>query len=191
MPLVHLSSYKRDKLAYSEYKRRFYLQPDVGTKVQAYDVDVTGPGSQYFKDVYSGRQGRRSADGVYAGSFQRKGRTIYFVLIIELEGHTSFEDAAEQVKSTMEHFSADFLDATLKDDGTRHHEQARQESCPYPVDREHLVAGIVIGSTSRPGALIRYKKWPIVCLSSRQPVQGISPLALFEQISAYTGQRFW
>jgi hypothetical protein len=37
-------------------------------------------------------------------------------------------------------------------------------------------------------ALTQHKGWPIICLNSRQPVQDKTPLALREEIAAYTGQ---
>lgn len=193
MPPIHLSKYKRKTLSYSENERRFCLHRESGTHLRAYDIDVSGAGRQYFKDVYEGdrRQGHRSADGIYVGSFHIPGRQIYFVIVVELEGHTSFEDSAEQVRSTLEHFWPRSQDNTLDDDGVRHHEQARLKPRPYISKNDHLVVGIVVGSTGRRGQLTKYKEWPIICLNSRQPVQDKTPMALFEEIASYTGQRFW
>ncbi len=195
MPPIHLSDFERRTLSYTEHTRRFCLQRGdrIGTHIKAYDIDANGAGDQYFKTLYThqGLQGRRSADGIYAGSFHANGRQIYFVLVIELEGHASFEDAIEQVKGTLEHFCQHFQDAVLEDDGERHHEQAIQQPRPYIAQEGHIVAGIVVGSQGRPGMLAKYKEWPIVCLNSRQPVQDQTPLALFEEIAAYIGRRFW
>lgn len=193
MAPVHLSDFERRTLSYYEHERRFCLRREAGTHIRAYDIDVNGPGRQYFREVYHAgvQQGRRSADGIYVGSFHLRGRQIFFILVIELEGQTSFEDSAQQVISTLKHFSHQYQDNLLDDDGVRHHQQALQEPHPYTSHRGHLVAGIVIGSTARQGALINYQGWPIVCLNSRQPVQDKTPMALFEEIASYTGQRFW
>jgi hypothetical protein len=193
MPPIHLNKYKRKILSYSEHERRFCLHRESGTHLRAYDIDVTGADRQYFKDVHVGEksQGRRSADGIYVGSFHIPGRQIYFVIVIELEGHTSFEVSAEQVRSTLDHFYHQSHNITLDDDGARHHEQARLKPRPYISKKNHLVVGIVIGSTGRRGELKKYKEWPIVCLNSRQPVQDKTPFELFEEIASYTGQLFW
>jgi len=193
MPAIHLSDYERNTLSYKEQERRFCLQREPGTHIKAYDVDVSGQGEQYFKALYTrqAHQGRRSADGIYVGSFHQQGRQIYFVLVVELEGNATFEDAVGQVKSSMEHFCQHFQDSALEDDGARHHQQAQEQPRPYIAQAGHVVVGIVIGSQARQGALARYKEWPIICLNSRQPVQDKTPLALFEEIAAYTGQRFW
>ncbi len=193
MPTIHLSDYERDKLSYSEHDRRFCLLREEGTHMRAYDIDVNGPDEQYFKALYTmpGHQRHRSADGLYVGSFHQQGRQIYFVLVIELEGQATFQDAVGQVKSTMGHFCQHFQDAALGDDGLRHHEQAQQQPRPYISQTGHVVVGIVIGSQARQGVLEKYQEWPIICLNSRQPVQDKTPLALFEEIASYTGQRFW
>jgi hypothetical protein len=193
MPPIHLNDYERDSLSYKENARRFCLQRELGTHVRAYNIDVNGPGEQYFKALYThqGHQGRRSADGIYVGSFHESGRQVYFVLVIELEGHATFEDAVGQVKDTLEHFCQHFQDPALDDDGARHHEQAVQQPRPYTAQTNHIVAGIVVGSQGRLGMLERYREWPIVCINSRQPVQDKPPVALFQEIASYTGQRFW
>ncbi len=110
MPPIHLSGYERKTLSYFEHERRFCLNREEGTHIKAYDIDVNGADKQYFKALYSAQkqQGRRSADGIYVGSFHKQGKQIYFVIVIELEGQTSFEDSVEQVKSTLEHFSQHF-----------------------------------------------------------------------------------
>ncbi len=193
MPAIHLSNYERESLSYTEHARRFCLQRERGTHIKAYDIDVNGPGNQYFKALYShqGHQGRRSADGIYVGSFHQQGQQIYFVLVVELEGHATFDDAVEQVRVTLEHFCKDFQDDALDDDGSRHHTQTQQQPRPYISQDNHIVAGIVVGSQGRQGTLAKYKDWPIVCLNSRQPVQGKTPMALLDEIAAYTGKRFW
>ncbi len=193
MAFIHLSDFERNTLSYTEHERRFCLGRETGTHIKAYDIDVNGAGQQYFKTLYQGdrQQGRRSADGIYVGSFHEQGRQIYFVLVIELEGQTSFDEAVGQVKSTLEHFCQHFEDTVLDDDGTRHHAQAQLQPRPYISQANHVVVGIVVGSRARQGVLTRYKEWPIVCLNSRQPVQDKTPMALFEEIAAYTGKRFW
>lgn len=198
MPSIHLSDYESNSLSYTENERRFYLhRKEEGTHLRAYNIDVSGAGNQYFKALYahpgheSNHQNRRSADGIYVGNFHENGRQIYFVLVVELEGHARFEDAVEQVRGTLEHFCQNFQDDTLDDDGVRHHQQAKQQPRPYMAQADHIVAGIVVGSQGRPGTLARYKEWPIVCLSSRQPVQGFSPRDLFDEIASYTGKKFW
>jgi len=195
MPPIHLSDFERRTLSYTEQSRRFCLRRGdrIGTHIRAYDIDISGAGKQYFKAIYTpqGLQGRRSADGIYVGSFHEDGRQIYFVLVIELEGHATFEVAAEQVKDTLEHFCRHFQEPVLEDDGARHHEQANQQPRPYIAQEGHIVVGIVIGSQGRQGILAKYKEWPIVCLNSRQPVQDQTPLELFKEIAAYTGQRLW
>ena len=193
MSPIHLSDYERGILSYAEHARRFCLYREDGTHLRAYDIDVSGPDAQYFKALYTrqGHQGRRSADGLYVGSFHENGRQIYFVLVVELEGHATFEDAVGQVKGTLEHFCQHFQDRALDDDGLRHHEQALLQPRPYIAQANHIVAGIVVGSQGRSGTLTKYKEWPIVCLSSRQPVQGKSPRDLFYEIASYTGGVFW
>lgn len=191
MSPIHLSDFVSKTLSYSEHERRFCLKREEGTHLRAYDIDVNGADQQYFKRLYLGMQNRRSADGIYVGSFHERGKQIQFVIIIELEGRTSFTDSAEQVRQTMEHFCQHFQDNALDDDGMRHHQQAGLNPRPYIVDAKHVVAGIVIGSTSREGVLTRYQQWPIICLNSRQPVQDKTPLALLEEIANYTGERFW
>jgi hypothetical protein len=193
MPPTHLSEYERESLSYSEHERRFCLSREQGTFIKAYDIDVNGGGRQYFKTVYEAerQQDRRSADGIYVGSFHQRGRQIHLVLAIALKGHASFEVAVGQVKSTLEHFCQHFRDTVIDDDGARHHEQAQQQPRPYYIRTQHVVVGIVIGSSARQGTLTKYKEWPIVCLNSRQPVQDKTPLALFEEIANYTGKRFW
>ena len=190
---IHLSDYEGDKLSYFEHERRFCLNREQGTFIKAYNIDVNGPDRQYFKTLYRGErvQGRRSADGIYVGSFHERGRQINFVLVIELEGQTHFDEAVGQVKSTLEHFCQTTQDTSLEDDGQRHHEQTQQHPRPYVFQENHIVAGIVIGSSARQGTPVKYKDWPIVCLNSRQPVQDKTPQALFEEIASYTGQRSW
>lgn len=97
----------------------------------------------------------------------------------------------DQVKSTLEHFCRTTQDTSLGDDGQRHHLHTQKQPRPYVFQTNHIVVGIVIGSRARQGTILKYRKWPIVCLNSRQPVQDKTPQALFEEISCYTGQPFW
>jgi hypothetical protein len=193
MPPIHLSEFEKNSLTYYEHNRRFSLSPEMGTRMKAYNIDVCGAGNQYFKSVYAQPQiqGRRSADGIYVGSCHKNGRQLHFVIVVELEGHSSFDEASDQVKATMDHFCRDSIDDSLGDDGSRHHLQAMQTPRPYLFQEKHIVIGLVIGSTGRQGELKQHKGFPIVCLNSRQPVQDKTPLALLEEIAAYTGQPFW
>lgn len=193
MPPVHLSDFEKVGLTYTEHARRFSLSRAEGTRVRAYEIDVSGPGNQYFKVLYANNrlQGYRSADGIYVGSCHKDGRQIHFVIVVELEGHSTFDEAASQVKATLDHFCRNSTDTGLEDDGQRHHNQAMQTPRPYLFQERHLVIGLVIGSTARQGTLRQYKGCPIVCLNSRQPVQDKTPLALLEEIAAYTGQPYW
>lgn len=188
---MHLSDFfKRNSLSYRECNRRFCLKREEGTRLKAYNIDISGSNEQYFKSLYRipGLQNRKSADGIYEGSFHYSGRQIYFVLVVELEGNTDFEEAAEQVRSTLRHFSKDFHDDTLADDGKRHHQQAISNPRPYIARAGHLVAGVVIGSQGRLGDITYYLGYPIICLGSRQPVQEITPQSLFKEIAKYTGK---
>jgi len=133
MPPIHLSEFEMNCLTYCEHERRFSLQLEVGTRIRAYNIDVSGSGNQYFKSLYANNraQGRRSADGIYVGSCHKDGRQIHFVIVVELEGHSTFEEAVGQVKATLDHFCRDSIDACLEDDGQRHHIQATQTPRPY------------------------------------------------------------
>lgn len=192
MSQIHLSEFESEGLTYYEHKRRFSLIREEGTRIKAYNIDVSGAGQQYFKSLYAYNQiqGRRSADGIYACSCHKDGRQLNVVIVVELEGHSTFAEAVEQVKATIDHFCRDSVDAALEDDGQRHHNQAMQTPRPYLFKLSHIVIGLVVGSTGRQGELTMHKGWPIVCLNSRRPEQAKSPLALLEEIGAYTGVRY-
>jgi hypothetical protein len=190
MPPIHLSDFKRNSLSYSEMGQRFCLLRETGTHLRAYNIDISGTGNQYFKSLYSNSryQGKKSADGIYTGSFHHRGKQIYFVVVLELEGNASkFEEAARQITDTLLHFSNDFDNLDLDDDGMRHHRQAAENFAAYSIEMPHLIAGVVIGSKGRIGDISSFRGYPIICLGSRRPVYEITPQKLFELISAYTG----
>jgi hypothetical protein len=193
MPHIHLSEFEKNGLTYYEHNRRFSLIRDTGTRMKAYAIDVAGAGPHYFNSLYAcnKKQGLRSADGLYIGSCHRDGRQLHFVIVVELEGHSTFDEAVDQVKATMDHFCRDSINVSLEDDGQRHHSQAMQTPRPYLFQEKHIVIGLVIGSTGRQGNLTQYKRCPIVCLNSRQPAQDKTPLALLEEIASHTGQSFF
>lgn len=190
MAPIHLNEYKRDKLAYFENGRRFCLLRETGTRVSAYNIDISGPGEQYFKSLYrpTNQEGYRSADGIYIGSFHYKGRQINFVCVLELEGKTNVSDPVGQVICTLDHFCKGNREVNLEDDGNRLHMQAITRPRPYLFTKKHLVVGIIIGSEARKGIITIHNGVPIICLNSRQPNQDKTPKALFEEISKYTGE---
>lgn len=193
MPPIQLSEFENRRLTYYEHERRFSLIRETGTRIKAYNIDVSGAGQQYFKSLYAYNrlQGRRSADGIFVGSCHKDGSQLNVVIVVELEGHSTFDEAAGQVKATIDHFCRDSVDAALDDDGQRHHSQAMQTPRPYLFQSSHIVIGLVIGSTGRQGNLAQHRGWPIVCLNSRQPAQDKTPLSLLEEIESYTGTRYW
>ncbi len=174
---VKLMDYQLTGTTYGEHFRRFCIRANpTSEKVVSYEVDIQSKKVSYFKKVYQGVQNAKSADGLYIGQYQTSKGPVSCVIVIELEGKgTSFDDAAEQVKQTIEHFDVSQKKATLLDDGSRHHSEAKANPDYYLATPNHIVAGLVIGSKGRlydfKFVKVGDKKYPILCINSRQPAQ--------------------
>jgi len=172
-----LVDYQQRNLTFSEKGKRISIRPEQNEIVQAYDIQ------RYFNDLYDGQARRpQSADGLYLG---RLPDSRNFTIVIELEGDaTSFEDAAQQVKATIEHLCNNFERPMLRDDGYRLHQSAADQ---YPVNQNHEILGIVVGSSA--GRLPGFKpgktadiRWIISRIPSRSPNLQYSLQTLCQEI---------